>query len=435
MGGISFIMLTTLCVLGVILLLLNIPMFVLMVATATIVILVHTDTPVMLIATQMFGSIDKFALMAIPFFIFGAAVMGEGGLSQRLVDWVLSMVGWMRGGLAVTTIASCEVFGTVSGSSAATTAAIGTILYPPLVKNKYGESFSLGLVTCTGAIASVIPPSIGMIVYSAITGASTGAVFIGGILPGILLGALFGCWVLVHVYRENIPRTGAFEVGVVLKRTRSAGWALGMPVLILGGIYSGIFTPTEASAVSAVYAVIVALFIYREMNLRKLFEVAIESALITAKIMIIIAGSGVFVWLLTVGGVPDTVNAWVKGAGASQFMVLLLINVVFLIAGMFLEPNSTLVVLTPLFYPIAVGLGVDPIHLGIILVLNISIGMYTPPFGFNIFVSMGIFNTTMRKIVAGLMPFIWASLIALLLTTYIPQLSLWLPRLLYAKGF
>ena len=208
-----------------------------------------------------------------------------------------------------------------------------------------------------------------------------------------------------------------------------------MPVLILGGIYSGIFTPTEASAVSAVYAVFVALFIYREMNLRKLFEVAIESALITAKIMIIIASSGVFVWLLTVGGVPDTVNAWVKGAGASQFMVLMLINIVFLIAGMFLEPNSTLVVLTPLFYPIAVGLGVDPIHLGIILVLNISIGMYTPPFGFNIFVSMGIFNVTMRKIVAGLMPFIWMSLIALFLTTYIPQLSLWLPRLLYSKGF
>ncbi len=198
-------MLMTLCVLGVILLLLNIPMFVLMVATATIVILAHTDTPVMLIATQMFGSIDKFALMAIPFFIFGAAVMGEGGLSQRLVDWVLSMVGWMRGGLAMTTIASCEVFGTVSGSSAATTAAIGSILYPPLVKNKYGESFSLGLVTCTGAIASVIPPSIGMIVYSAITGASTGAVFIGGILPGILLGLLFGCWVLVHVYRREHP--------------------------------------------------------------------------------------------------------------------------------------------------------------------------------------------------------------------------------------
>ena len=411
-------------------------MFVLMVATAVIVILAHTDTPVMLIATQMFGSIDKFALMAIPFFIFGAAVMGAGGLSQRLVDWVLSIVGWMRGGLAMTTIASCEIFGTVSGSSAATTAAIGSILYPPLVKNKYGETFSLGLVTCTGAIASVIPPSIGMIVYSAITGASAGAVFIGGILPGILLGALFGCWVLVHVYRENVPRTGAFEFPrrAPEDAIRRVG-ARDARILILGGIYSGIFTPTEASAVSAIYAMFVALFIYREMNLKKLFEVAIESGLITAKIMIIIASSGVFVWLLTVGGVPDTVNDWVKSAGASQFMVLLLINIVFLIAGMFLEPNSTLVVLTPLFYPIASNLGVDPIHLGIILVLNISIGMYTPPFGFNIFVSMGIFNASMRKIVTGLMPFIWVSLVALFLTTYIPWLSLWLPRLLYSKGF
>ena len=408
-------MLTTLCILGFVLLMLNIPMFILMVATAVIVILAHTDTPVMLIATQMFGSIDKFALMAIPFFIFGAAVMGAGGLSRRLVDWVLSMVGWVRGGLAMTTIVSCEIFGTVSGSSAATTAAIGSILYPPLVKNKYGETFSLGLVTCTGAIASVIPPSIGMIVYSAITGASVGAVFIGGILPGLLLGALFGCWVLVHVYRENIPRTGTLDFRVVLQSTRSAGWALGMPILILGGIYSGIFTPTEASAVSAIYAVFVALFIYKEVNVKKLFEVAIESGLITAKIMIIIASSGVFVWLLTVGGVPGTVNNWVQSMGASQFMVLLMINIVFLIAGMFLEPNSTLVVLTPLFYPIATKLGVDPVHLGIILVLNISIGMYTPPFGFNLFVSMGIFNASMRKIVTGLIPFIVVSLVALFL--------------------
>lgn len=428
-------MLTTLCILALVLLILNVPLFVLMVATSVVIILIFTDTPVALIASQMFGSIDKFSLMAIPFFIFGASVMGAGGLSQRLVAWVLSLVGWVRGGLAMTTIASCEVFGTVSGSSAATTAAIGSILYPSLLKSKYGERFSLGLVTSSGAIASVIPPSIGMIVYSAITGASTGAVFIGGILPGLLLGALFGCWVLVYTYRENIPRTGSFDVRIFLRETKSAGWALGMPLLILGGIYSGIFTPTEASAVSAVYAVFVAVFIYRETTLTKLFQVAIESGLLTAKIMIIIASSGVFVWLLTVGGVPDALNNWIQDMGASQFMVLLMINIVFLIAGMFLEPNSTLVVLTPLFYPIATKLGVDPVHLGIILVLNISIGMFTPPFGFNLFVSASIFNAPMRKIVTGLIPFITMSLIALFLTTYIPHLSLWLPKLLYPKSF
>ena len=339
-------------------------MFVLMVATAVIVIWAFEIAPLTLIATQMFGSIDKFALMAIPFFIFGATVMGAGGLTTRLVAWVESIVGWIRGGLAMTTIATCEVFGTVSGSSAATTAAVGSILYPPLVKNRYGETFSLGLVTCTGAIASVIPPSIGMIVYSAITGASVGAVFMGGVGPGILLGLCFAGWVVAHVYREKVPSTGAFDFRVVLQRTKSAGWALGMPILILGGIYSGIFTPTEASAVSTIYAMFVALVIYREMTLKKLFQIAIESGLITAKIMIIIASSGVFVWILTVGGVPDMVNSWVKSAGASQFMVLMLINIVFLIAGMFLEPNSTLVVLTPLFYPIATGLGVDPVHLG-----------------------------------------------------------------------
>jgi C4-dicarboxylate transporter DctM subunit len=428
-------MLTALCILGGLLLLLNVPMFVLMVATAVIVIWAFKIAPITLIATQMFGSIDKFALMAIPFFIFGASVMGAGGLTTRLVAWVESIVGWIRGGLAMTTIATCEIFGTVSGSSAATTAAVGSILYRPLVKGKYGETFSLGLVTCTGAIASVIPPSIGMIVYSAITGASVGAVFMGGVGPGILLGLCFAGWVVAHVYREKVPSTGAFDIRVVLQRTKSAGWALGMPILILGGIYSGVFTPTEASAISTIYAMFVAIFIYREMTLKKLFQIAIESGLVTAKIMIIIASSGVFVWILTVGGVPDMVNSWVKSAGASQFMILMLINIVFLIAGMFLEPNSTLVVLTPLFYPIATGLGVNPVHLGVILVLNISIGMYTPPFGFNIFVTMSIFRAPMRKIVAGLMPFIIVSLIALFITTYVPEITLWLPKQLYPKSF
>lgn len=428
-------MLTTLCVVGFVLLMLNVPMFILLVATSIIIVVAYQAAPLPLIATQMFGSIDKFALMAIPFFIFGANVMGAGGVSKRLVAWVESFVGWMRGGLAMTTIASCEVFGTVSGSSAATTAAIGSILYPPLIRNRYGENFSLGLVTCTGAIASVIPPSIGMIVYSAITGVSVGAVFMAGIFPGLLLGAFFGLWVLIHVYRTGVPRSGAFELAAIARNTRSAGWALGMPILILGGIYSGIFTPTEASAVSTVYAIFVAGFVYREMSLKKFLDVAVESGLMTAKIMIIIASSGVMVWLLTVGGVPGHVNEWVRSAGANQFMVLLLINVVFLVAGMFLEPNSTLVVLTPLFYPIATRFGVDPVHLGIILVMNISIGMYTPPFGFNLFVSMSVFGASMRKIVTGLIPFIVVSLVTLALVTYVPDISLWIPRLLYPKSF
>jgi C4-dicarboxylate transporter DctM subunit len=428
-------MLTTLGTLGGLLLLLNVPMFVLMVATSVVIIWAYDVAPLMLIATQMFGSIDKFALMAIPFFIFGASIMGAGGLTTRLIAWVEAMVGWVRGGLAYTTILTCEIFGTVSGSSAATTAAVGSILYPSLIKRRYGETFSLGLVTCTGAIASVIPPSIGMIVYSAITGASVGAVFMGGVGPGILLGICFAGWVAASVRREKVPQMGSFDFRLVLQRTKSAGWALGMPLLILGGIYSGVFTPTEASAISTIYAMFVAFFIYKEMTLKKLFQIAIESGLITAKIMIIIASSGVFVWILAVGGVPDMVNNWVQSVGASQFLVLLFINLVFLIAGMFLEPNSTLVVLTPLFYPIATRLGVDPVHLGVILVLNISIGMYTPPFGFNLFVSMSIFNAPIRKIVAGLTPFIIVSLLALFITTYVPQITLWLPKILYPKSF
>ncbi len=428
-------MLTTLCLLAACLLLLNVPLFVLLALTSIVIIWLYMNTPLTLVATQMFGSIDKFALMAIPFFIFGANVMGAGGLTRRIVAWVEAMFGWIRGGLAITTVISCDVFGAVSGSSAATTAAVGSILYPSLIKNNYGEKFSLGLVTATGAIASVIPPSIGMIVYCAITGASVGAVFLGGVLPGLLLGACFAGWVLIYCYHADIPRQTDFTFRRVIETTRSGIWALGTPVLILGGIYAGMFTPTEAAAVSTVYAIVVSFFIYREMTLKKLFHVAVEAGIITAKIMIIIASSGALVWLLTVGGVPETVNTWIQAAGASRFMVLMLINFVLLVAGMFIEPNSTLVVLTPLFYPVAISFGVDPVHFGIILVMNISIGMYTPPFGFNLFVSSSIFDTSIKKIVLGVLPFIVASLIALFLTTYIPQISLWLPKLVYPKSF
>lgn len=428
-------MLTTLCLIAACLLLLNVPLFVLLALTSIVIIWLYMNTPLTLVATQMFGSIDKFALMAIPFFIFGANVMGAGGLTRRIVAWVEAMFGWIRGGLAITTVISCDVFGAVSGSSAATTAAVGSILYPSLIKNNYGEKFSLGLVTATGAIASVIPPSIGMIVYCAITGASVGAVFLGGVLPGLLLGACFAGWVLIYCYHADIPRQTDFTFRRVIETTKSGIWALGTPVLILGGIYAGMFTPTEAAAVSTVYAIVVSFFIYREMTLKKLFHVAVEAGIITAKIMIIIASSGALVWLLTVGGVPETVNTWVQSAGASRFMVLMLINFVLLVAGMFIEPNSTLVVLTPLFYPVAISFGVDPVHFGIILVMNISIGMYTPPFGFNLFVSSSIFDTSIKKIVLGVLPFIVASLIALFLTTYIPQISLWLPKLVYPKSF
>lgn len=428
-------MITTLCVLAFLLLVLNFPMFVLLAMTSIIIIFAYMTTPLTIMATQMFGSIDKFALMAVPFFIFGANVMAEGGLSRRLVAWVEAIIGWLRGGVAFTTIASCEFFGAISGSSPATVAAIGSILYPPLVKNKYGEKFSLGLVTSIGGVASIIPPSIGMIMYSAITGASVGALFIAGVLPGILFGVCLAGWVVIHTYRADVPKVGRFDFSIVLRATRSAIWAVGTPVLILGGIYSGIFTPTEAAAVSTVYAIFVSFFIYREMTPKKLMRIAIESGLITAKIMIIIASSGVLAWILTVGGAPAAISNWVQTVGASKFMVLLLINFVLLIAGMFIDPNSSLIVLTPLFYPIVTTLGVNPVHFGIIIIMNLAIGMYTPPFGLNLFVSSSIFSAPLRKIVPGLIPFILASLIALFLTTYVPEISLWLPKLVYPKSF
>jgi C4-dicarboxylate transporter, DctM subunit len=417
------------------LLVLNFPIFAVLLLSSIVALTATTNIPSGIVIQTLFGSIDKFALMAVPFFIFAANVMDRGGMSKRLIAWVESLFSSFKGGLGLTTVASCEVFGCISGSSPATVVAVGSVLFPALLKNGYSRLFSLGLVTSSGAIAILIPPSIAMIVFATITNVSVGALFMGGIGAGLAFGACLAGYVMWHAYRHGLASAENFAWKRVVERTRSASWAIGMPILILGGIYTGVFTPTEAAAVSAVYAIAVAMLVYREMNWRDLIEVAHQSAMLTAQIMIIIAASGIFSWLLTISQTQLALNHFFATYALHPVVLMLLINFILLLAGMVIDPNSAQVILIPLLFPLAQAARIDPVHLGIIVTLNLAIGMYTPPFGLNLFVSGGLFQASYRELVAAVMPFIAVSIVALALVTYIPAISLFVPHLVYGGAW
>lgn len=425
-------MVTTLVVVALGLLILGFPLFVTFLGTSLVVMHFYMDVSPLIIAQRLFGTIDVFALMAVPFFIFAANIMGQGGISKRLIDWVLAICGNIRGSLGVATIGAAEFFAALSGSSSATVAAIGKVLYPSLIENKYGERFSLALVTASGGISIVIPPSISLILFGVATNVSIGKLFMAGFLPGIVFGLCLIIYVLYYAHSRKIPVTNHhISFKDLWEKTKSAVWALGVPGIIMGGIYTGIFTPTEAAGISAVYAVLVVVFIYKELTWKEVLDIAIESGVLTAKINIIVAASGVFTWMLTVAQIPQQLSMAIIGLDASPIAVLLIINALLLFVGMFIDPTSAVLIMAPLLMPVVLGVGVDPVHFGIIMVVNLAIGMYTPPFGLNLFVSSGVFNVPMGRIVPGLIPFIGWSLVALMLVTYIPWISLWLPSLMW----
>jgi C4-dicarboxylate transporter DctM subunit len=416
--------------LPLVLLVLGFPIYIVLLTTATVAGLLFMDVPLTLVPQVMFGSLDKFTLLAVPFFIFAGEIMSAGGISKRIVEWLLSMVGGLRGGVAFATIGACEFFGAVSGSSPATVAAIGRLMYPALRDGGFGKNFSLGLITSSGAIASVMPPSIVMIIYGASAEQSVAALFAAGMLPALLIGLLTTTYIVFHMRRLGLPRHARVSWSGFIASTRAAVWSLGTPFLILGGIYLGVFSPTEAAGVAGVYGVIVTLFIYREIDLRGVWRIALNSALLTSQILIIVAASGVFSWLLTVSGVPQALVQTLGGLADSQWQILLLTNIFLLIVGCFIDPVSAIIILTPLLVPLMKSLQVDLIHFGVILTVNLSIGMFTPPFGLNIFVSQSLFRVPVVNIYRGLVPFILVQIVALGIVTYIPEISLTLADLL-----
>jgi C4-dicarboxylate transporter DctM subunit len=375
------------------------------------------------------GNVNNLVLLAVPGFIFAGNVMGQGGMAARLINWLSALLGRVPGGMSLTTVSAAEVFGAISGSSSATVAALGQILYQGLLKNGYGERFSLGLITSAGAIAIIIPPSITMILFSVMSNASIGRLFLAGFLPGIVVGICVGVYCVWFAITHKITSGRNWSAAEIARTTREVIWTLGAPFVIFAGIYGGFMTPTEAAMVVSVYAVIISVFVYRELGWREVWTITRDTAQLSAKVFIIVAASGVFSWVLTANAVPQSIVGFIDQMHMSPAMVLLMINIILLIVGMFMDPNSAVILFTPLLWPIAQHAGVDLIHFGIIFTVNLAIGMFSPPFGLNIFVSCSIFKVPSSRVVSGLFPFFVAYLIALAIITYVPDVSLYLPNL------
>lgn len=414
----------------VVLLVLGFPFFVVLLATSIVVLLFFADVPATALQQVMLGAIDQFALLAVPFFIFAGELMTRGNITGPLVRWVLALAGGRHGCLPLTALGAATIFGALSGSTTASAATIGALTYRPMTEAGYRPGFAAALLASAGAIANIIPPSIAMILYGAASHTSVVALFAAGIVPGLIFAGAFGLYIYAHALRRGLRDGTPFAWREFAAATRRAGWAFGAPLIILGGIYGGIFTPTEAAGIACVYAALVTMLVYRALDIAGFFAAAARSMFLTAQIFSIVAVAGVYSWLLTISGAPQALTAFITGLDLPQWAVLLAINIALLLIGCFVDTASAILVLTPLLAPVAVGIGVDPVHFGIVMVVNLSIGTFTPPFGLDIFTVQAMFRTPLRDLYAGLVPFIGAGIIVLMLVTYVPILSLWVLRFL-----
>jgi len=410
-----------------VLLFVGFPIYLILFITALIALSFILGGSPTIVQTTIFGSLDSFPLLAIPFFIFAGEIMGRGGIAKRIIVWVISIVGGVRGSLALTTIASSELFGAMSGSAVGTVAAVGRLLLPALRENGYDERFAVSLIAASGAIAVVIPPSIPLIIYGVVSQQPVTVLFLAGIFPALLIGLVDAAYVLWYARKTGVPTTARQRWSDIVKSTRDAAWALGTPIVIFGGIYGGIFTPTEAAGVAVVYAFAVSMFVYKDIGWRELWQITMASAKLIAQIMIIVSAAGLYSWTLTTSGIPQQVVALVTGAHIGLYGTLVIFNLVLLFVGSFLEPPAAILVLTPVFLPVVTALGMSPIHFGIVVAVNLSVGMYMPPFGLNLFASHSLFGAPLSQIYRGVIPFLVINLVALIVITYVPQISLALP--------
>jgi C4-dicarboxylate transporter DctM subunit len=407
-----------------ILMMVGFPIFVVLVLTALAAIVFVADVPTSAIPTYMFGSLDNFPLLAVPYFVLAGEIMAQGGIARRVVAWVVSFIGGIRGSLAITTVASSELFGAMAHTSVGTVVAVGRLLYPSLKSNGYNERFSVGLLASSGAVAVIIPPSISMILYSMSAQQSALMLFTAGILPSILIGVVDAAYVFAYSRIKMVPLLARARWVNIWGTTKEASWAIGTIVVIFGGIYGGIFTPTEAAGVAVVYSLFVTTVIYRELGLHDLWRVVVSAAFLISQILIIVAAAGIYSWLLTTSGIPQHIVGGIEAMHMRPWETLLLINVGLLIAGSFLEPPAAILILTPLLLPIVTAAGVNPIHFGIIMAVNLSIGLYTPPFGLNLFASHAIFDVGIGQVYRGVMPFVLINFVTLLVITYVPAISM-----------
>ena len=380
---------------------------------------------------KLFETSEHYTLMAIPFFILAGNLMSTGGVAKRMVRFAIAAVGHLRGGLAIASVLACMLFAAVSGSSPATVVAIGSIVIAGMLKNGYTKEFAAGVICNAGTLGILIPPSIVMVVYAAVTEVSVGRMFMAGVVPGLMLGLMLMAAVWWRAGKLQLTPPPKASLGEVLRALVDSFWGLALLVIIMGGIYGGIFTPTEAAAVSAVYAMFIAVFVYKDLKLSDLPHVFLESSKTTVMLMFIVANALLFAHVLTTERIPQSIAEHILAVGMEPWMFLLVVNVLLLIAGNFMEPTGIILILAPILFPIGTALGIDPIHLGIIMVVNMEIGMVTPPVGLNLFVTSGVTGMNLMQVTKAALPWLGVLLTFLVMVTYIPFISLGLPNYVF----
>ncbi len=398
--------------------------------TVLIFLFGFTQVPLESVALKLFTGIEKFEIMAIPFFILAGNFLTHGGVARRMINFATAMVGHFRGGLGMSSVFACALFAAVSGSSPATVVAIGSIMLPAMLKAGYPQPFGVGVVASSGGLGILIPPSIVMVMYAVTTNSSIGALFMAGVIPGLMLALFLGFTTWWRAKKGNYPRERAHSWRERFSAFRQSIWGLLLIIVVIGGIYSGLFTPTEAAAMSAVYAFVIAVFVYKDLKLRDVPKVLLNSANMSAMLLYIITNAVLFSFILTNEQIPQAIANWLTESGIGMIGFLLAVNILLLIMGNFMEPSSIILITAPILFPIAMKLGIDPVHFGVMITVNMEIGMITPPVGLNLYVASGISKMGLTECTKAVWPWLLTMLVFLVIITYVPAISIWLPKTL-----
>jgi C4-dicarboxylate transporter DctM subunit len=412
------------------LMLINVPIGISIGLASIIGLSIFTNVSLMIVIQRMFTAVDNFTMMALPFFIIAGELMSKGGISKRLIRFASAILGAARGGIGLVTVLSCMFFAAMSGSGVATTAAIGSSLVPEMKKNNYSEKFAVAITCSAGALGPIIPPSILFVTYGVVADVSIGDLFLGGVIPGILIGLALMVMVYIYSIKYNYGGGERSSFKDLWNSFKDASLALLMPIIILGGIYGGIFTPTEAAIVASAYSLVISVFIYKDIKFTDLPIIFLNSAITSATILFIVGTAFAFSWLLTSQGVPAKIADFIISITSNKYILLMLINIILLIAGCFIDLNATIIVLTPILLPALVKLGVSPLHFGVIMVVNMSLGLVTPPLGLNLYVGSGISNISIEDLSKAVLPFLIVSILILFVITHVPSISMALPELI-----
>jgi len=413
------------------LMLIGVPVAVSLGASTMLTALIFTDFDLLGVTSHVFDGLNKYSLMAIPMFVLAGAFLSRGSASGRIIEFAKSIVGHLPGGLPIAAVFACVIFAAVSGSSPATVVAIGSVMYGAIKEAGYPKEYAIGTIATSGSLGILIPPSIVFIVYGVTAEESIGKLFMAGVIPGIMIGIMLMFAAYIGARRLGFKATKPASFKERWIRFKDAFWALMLIVLVIGGIYGGIFTPTEAGAASAVYAFIVSYFIYKDLKLKDMYKILLDSALTTSMVFFIIANAMIFSHFLTDESIPRYITEMILDANVGPIMFLMIVNVLLFIMGQFMEPSSVVMITVPLLLPIATALGIDPIHFGVVMVVNMELGMITPPVGLNLFVASGITGLSLKDIVISVIPWSLVILVGLIIITYVPIISLWLPSLMF----